>query len=50
MLFDHVDILEEQYNDMGDWLVSIEMTARQFDKLMKQHGFSDLIIDESSVS
>ena len=50
MLFDHVDILEEQYNELGDWLVSIEMTARQFDKLMKQHGFSDLIIDESSAS
>ncbi|MCU7831578.1 MAG: GTPase HflX [gamma proteobacterium symbiont of Lucinoma myriamae] len=49
MLFDHVDILEEQYNDMGDWLVSIEISKREFDKLMKMNGFSDLIIDENSV-
>ncbi|MCU7938082.1 MAG: GTPase HflX [gamma proteobacterium symbiont of Bathyaustriella thionipta] len=50
MLFYHVDIIEEQYNDMGDWLVSIEMSTREFDKLMKQKGFSELIIDENSVS
>ena len=50
LLFEHVDILEEQYNDMGDWLVSIEMTSREYDRLIKKNGFSDLIIDEKSVN
>ena len=44
MLFEQVQILDESYNDEGEWLVNIETTARQFDKLLKQPGFSDLLV------
>jgi len=46
ILFELVDILEEQYNDSGDWLIYVETTKRQFDKLLKQTGFSELLIDD----
>ncbi len=45
VLYDRVDILEETYNDMGDWMVLIEATSRDFNNLMKKAGFSDLVID-----
>ena len=44
MLFEQVQILDESYNDDGEWLVNIETTARQFEKLLKQPGFSDLVV------
>ncbi len=44
MLFEQVQILDESYNDAGEWLVNIETTARQFDKLLKEPGFSDLVV------
>jgi len=47
VLFAHVDIIEQSYNDIGDWFISIEMNRRDFDKLMTKQGFSDLIVDES---
>lgn len=43
ILFDSVDILEERYNDSGDWLIHIDTTKRRFEKLMKMSGFSELI-------
>ena len=46
ILYDHVDILKESYNERGDWLVSIETSSREFDKLLKKSGFSDLLIDK----
>ena len=49
ILYDRVDILEERYNEMGDWLVSIETTSRDFDNLLKKSGFSDLLVDKKIV-
>ena len=43
ILFDSVEILEEQYSETGDWLICIETTRRHFEKLMKQTGFSDFV-------
>ncbi len=43
-LFEQVEILDESYNDQGDWLVNIETTARQLDKLFKEPGFLELIL------
>ncbi len=45
LLFKHVDILDEQYNEQGDWLVTIETNSRDFDHLMKKNGFADLIVN-----
>jgi len=46
ILFDGVNILEEKYNETGDWLVHIEATTRQYDKLQNKSGFNDLIIQD----
>ncbi len=45
ILYDQVDILEESYNEMGDWLVLIESSSRDFNNLLKKSGFRDLVID-----
>ena len=49
VLYDGVDILEEKYNESGDWLVFIETTARQFDKLQNKSGFSELLIEAENI-
>jgi GTP-binding protein HflX len=46
VLFNSVDILEEQYSDAGDWLIHIDTSKRQFEQLMKLDGFSDFIQPE----
>lgn len=46
ILHEGTDILEEKYNEVGDWVVHIDTTSRQFDKLYKIAGFEDLIVDE----
>lgn len=46
LLFDWADILEEEYNESGDWLVYIEASARQFDKLQSKSGFNELLIND----
>ncbi|WP_246540095.1 ribosome rescue GTPase HflX [sulfur-oxidizing endosymbiont of Gigantopelta aegis] len=43
ILYSYVDILDEQYNEQGDWLVTIETTSRDFDNLLKKEGFSELL-------
>ncbi len=45
-LFDQVEILDESYNDEGEWLVNIETTARQLDKLLKEPGFLELVFED----
>ncbi|MCP3849942.1 MAG: GTPase HflX [Gammaproteobacteria bacterium] len=46
LLFDRVEILQEEYSDNGDWLLSIEAPSRDFDYLLKKPGFSDLLVDK----
>ncbi len=50
VLFAQVVILQESYTDEGDWLVTIETTARDFDNLLKKTGFSDLLVNEEVLS
>jgi len=43
ILHDRADILEEKYNESGDWLVHINATSRQFEQLNKLSGFNELL-------
>ncbi|MCU7834352.1 MAG: GTPase HflX [gamma proteobacterium symbiont of Taylorina sp.] len=43
VLHDRADILEEKYNESGDWLVHIDTTSRQFNQLNKLSGFNELL-------
>ena len=49
ILYEHVEIVEERYNDAGDWLIRIDTTRRQFDKLMKIEGFDKLVEQDDSI-
>lgn len=43
LLFAHASITKEQYNELGEWLVDIDLNKIEFEKLMKIKGFGDLI-------
>lgn len=44
ILHDEVDILDEHYTDDGDWMVLIECSIRQCEKLQKRPDFNELVI------
>ncbi|MBE9525802.1 MAG: GTPase HflX [Proteobacteria bacterium] len=50
ILHDDTEILEQKYNESGDWVVHIETTSRQFDKLNKISGFDELVIDVDEIT
>ncbi len=47
LLYGRVDILTEHYNEQGDWLITIELSSREFDKLMNNNEFKCFILEDS---
>lgn len=48
ILHNEVDILDEHYADNGDWMVLIECSMRQCEKLQKRPDYNELIISNCS--
>ncbi len=44
LLFEHATIGQQQYNEMGEWLVDIDINKIAFERLMKLKGFNALIM------
>jgi GTP-binding protein HflX len=44
ILHDEVDILDEHYADNGDWMVLIECSTRQSEKLQKRPDYNELVV------
>jgi GTP-binding protein HflX len=45
VLFSAVSIQEETFTEQGDWLINIETSRREYEKLLKLTGFSQLIME-----
>ncbi len=48
ILHNEVDILDEHYAENGDWMVLIECSTRQCEKLQKRPDYNELIITNCS--